>query len=84
MLTQQRIENLEKHCQQRQDNLQKLFDRKDRLLSEHKNGLFIFKNGSENILPVLIKEVDEEILQSQKILIKMESLRDSAISGQGI
>lgn len=46
--------------------------------------LFIITNGSENLLPTLIREADDAIQQWQKILTQIESLRDRAIRGEDV
>ena len=84
MANQERIYALKQYCQHWRDNLQNVAKRRDQLLSWQKEGIFIFENGGENLLPTLIQEVDQAVLQLQKILIKMESLRDRSINGEDV
>jgi len=84
MATQEQIEVLKQYCQQWQDALQNVTKRRDQLLSWQNEGVFIFENNGENLLPTLIKEADSAVLQLQKILTKMESLRDRAINGEDV
>jgi hypothetical protein len=82
--TQQRIDNLKKFCEQWRAHLQDAVKRRDELLFWQSNGLSIYENDGENLLPTLIAEADNAALQYQKILIKMESLRDRAIAGEDV
>ena len=84
MATQQRIENLKTFCQQWRDQLQSAEKHRDELLYWQNNGLSIFENDGENLLPTLIKEADSAAQQYKKILIKIESLRDRAIAGEDV
>lgn len=84
MATQQRIANLKKFCDQWKDHLQDAVKRRDELLFWQKDGLLIYENDGENLLPTLIAEADSAALQYQKILVKMESLRDRAIAGEDV
>ena len=84
MPTQQRIENLKAYCQQWQESLENVTKRRDHLCSLQSEGLYIFENDGENLLPVLIKEADQAVLQLQKILIRMQSLRDRAVNGEDV
>lgn len=84
MATQQRIDNLKKFCEQWKDHLRDAGKRRDELLFWQNNGLSIYENDGENLLPTLIAEADSAVLQYQKILIKMESLRDRAIAGEDV
>jgi hypothetical protein len=82
MATQQRIDNLSKFCEQWKDHLQDAEMRRDKLLFWRSNGLSIYENNGENLLPALIAEADGAALQYNKIFIKMEFLRDRAIAAR--
>ena len=84
MATQQRIDDLSRFCEQWKDHLQDAEKRRDELLFWQRNGLSIYENDGENLLPTLIAEADSTALQYKKILIKMESLRDRAIAGDDV
>lgn len=84
MATQQRIENLKKFCQQWKEHLESAERRRNELLFWQSNGLYIYENDGENLLPTLIEEADSAVQQYKKILIKMESLRDRAIAGEDV
>ena len=84
MVTQERIEALKQYCQQWQDALQNVTKRRDQLLSWQNEGVFIFENNGQNLLPTLIEEADSAVLQLQKILTKMESFRNRAINGEDV
>lgn len=83
MATQKRIETLKQQCQQWLDSLHNMTRHRDQLRA-CQNEIFIFENDGINILPTLIKEADDTVLQWQKILTKMESLRDRAILGEDV
>ena len=84
MATQQRIDSLRKFCEQWEDHLNNAEKRRTELLFWQKNGLSIFENDGENLLPTLIMEADSDVQQYKKILIKMQSLRDRAIAGEDV
>lgn len=81
MATQQRIEALKQHCQQWRDSLQNVTQNRDHLLA-FQNEIFRFENDGENLVPTLIKEANDTVLQMQKILTQIESLQDRAILGE--
>ena len=83
MATQKRIEALKQHWQQLQDTLQSMTQDRDQLRA-CQNNTFMYENGGENLLPTLIKEAGDAILQWQKLLTIVESLRDRAILGEDV
>ena len=84
MATAKRIESLMAYCEQWKRSLESLTTRRDELLSAQANGISIFENDRDNLLPALIREADAVVLQVQKILLKMQSLRDRAISCEDV
>jgi hypothetical protein len=84
MADQKRIEALKTYCEQWKESLNSAAANRDHLLSLQSEGVSIFENGGSNLLPTLISEADAAVLQLQKILIKMESLRDRAVAGEDV
>lgn len=84
MATPNRIEALQRFCEQWKESLNALTARRDHLLSLQNTGVYIFENDGPNLLPTLISEADAAVLQVQNILIKMESLRDRALAGEDV
>jgi len=84
MATKERIDNLKKFCEQWKEQLQNAEKRRGELLFWQQIGLTVYENDGENLLPTLVAEADSAVLQYQRILIKMESLRDRAIAGEDV
>jgi hypothetical protein len=83
MATRKRIDTLKQLCQQLRDTLNDMTENRDQLLA-CQNELFVFENGGENLVPTLIKEANDAILQWQKLLAIAEPLRDKAIRGEDV
>ena len=85
MATPERIADLEAYCKQWEDSLANVTERRDQLLSWQSNGMHIFENDSEeDLLPTLIAEADSAARTFQKVLIRMQFLRDRAIAGEDV
>jgi hypothetical protein len=84
MATQKRIEDLTTYCERWQDCLKSAIDSRSHLLYLQGMGVSTFENDGPDLLPTLITEADAAVLQYQRILIKMESLRDRAIAGEDV
>lgn len=82
MANQKRIEALQRFCEQWKESLNSAAANRDHLLSLQASGFSIFENDGPNLLPTLISEAEAAVLQLQKILIRMESLRDRAMRGE--
>lgn len=85
MATQQRVEQLQTYCDQWQKTLEDAEARRDQLIEWQKQGTYIFTSDSnEDLFPTLIQEADNAVKMYKKILIKMESVRDLAMSGEDV
>lgn len=84
MADQKRIEALQRFCEQWKKSLDSAAANRDHLLSLQASGVSIFENDGPNLLPTLISEADAAVLQLQRILTNMESLRDRAMHGEDV
>lgn len=85
MATQERIEDLKAFCIQWKESSENVTKRRDELLAWQNMGIHIFENHSEqDLLPIMIGEADEAARNLHSILIRMESLRDRAITGEDV
>lgn len=85
MASAQRIENLKIYCEQWQESYENLIKRRDDLLSLQRAEIKIFEsNGAEDLLPDMIKEVDDAAKKIYAILIRMQALHDRAVAGEDV
>ena len=85
MSTSQRIVDLEEYCKQWKESLVDAEARRDELISWSQQGTFVFENDSNaDQFPSLIEEAVKAARIYKNILIKMESLRDRAKSGEDV
>ncbi|WP_144408305.1 hypothetical protein [Sulfuricella sp. T08] len=81
MATENRIIYLKVYCDQWKDSLDRAEGQRDRLIELKNSGLSAFDDDGKELLPIMIEEADEAARLYKRILTKMESLRDRAISG---
>lgn len=83
MATEERIDNLNKFCEQWKESLKSAEKQRDNLIELKNSGVSAFDDNGKELFPTMIEEADEAAKIYKKILIKMESIRDGAISGEG-
>jgi len=85
MASPQRIEDLKTYCKEWQNTLEEAEARRDELILWKQQGTYVFTSDSdEDLFPTLIEEADNAVKMYKKILIRMESLRDRAMSGEDV
>lgn len=85
MATTQRIENLKTYCEEWKESVIEAEAKRDDLVKWKNDGMSVTTSDSEkDLFPVLIKEAEKAVEIYKGILVKMETLRDRAISGEDV
>lgn len=85
MADEERIKQLNTYCNEWQECLDNAEARRDQLIGWQQSGMSITTSDSEgDIFPTLIQEADNAVRTYQKILIRMQSIRDRAVNGENV